>query len=195
VQLRRVSDTTAGMGAPMSGSPQLPPTPKAQTSLEEATRIARHYIGGRLSELRPPRDGYGWIVCTLPEFFPGATWSAMPALFVEGATPEEAAREAAAQLRAAGWTPTHARLEWEDCGSDVVHLRFKVDNARLHVATCRHAYRYYYTVEIFAKAGKPAPKDRHLTKESRWSAVAEWCRETFPNYYLPPFPETPSARS
>ena len=68
---------------------------------KQARQIAYHHLGERLSELRPPRDGHGWIVRTLPEFLPGATWTTLPALFVEGSTPEEAARVARLAQRSA----------------------------------------------------------------------------------------------
>ena len=72
----------------------------------EARKIARHYLGDRLHWIgRGGPHADLWIVQAWPD--------RGHMLHASAPTVAEAAADCASQLRATGWTPTHARLEWQ----------------------------------------------------------------------------------
>jgi len=86
--------------------------------------IARHHLGDRLHWIgRGGPHADLWIVQAWPDT--GYMLSA------QGATVDAAAADCAAQLRAGGWVPIHARLEWFESSqwSQVLFLRV---GPRLH---------------------------------------------------------------
>ena len=72
----------------------------------EARKIARHHLGDRLHWIgRGGPTADEWIVQAWPD--------TGHMIHAHAPTVDAAAADCAAQLRAAGWSPSHARLEWE----------------------------------------------------------------------------------
>jgi len=135
----------------------------------EARKIARHHLGERLHWIGkggPTADE--WIVQAWPD--------TGHMIHAQAATVAEAAADCAAQLRAAGWTPSHARLEWADN-----RLYLCMDSTRFVVAT------YLLPADVLIHPD---------FSEWRWCGaqpamvahIAQWCAASLPGIYLPPFP-------
>ena len=143
--------------------------------------IARHHLGDRLHWIgRGGPHADLWIVQAWPDT--GHMLSA------QGATVDAAAADCAAQLRAAGWVPTHARLEWEPTGKGSVRLCLRLDK---------------FTQVLFSMlrwgSGRVSVYDMHTGLEENRvmdetqaaDAVAYmvgWCAAALPSLHLPPFP-------
>ena len=91
--------------------------------LPEATRIARHHLGDTLH--RCYRGGAHADVWCVEATYQGEYYLGC------APTPEAAAVAVATQLRAAGWVPTHARLEWFESSQSSRSLYLRV-GPRLH---------------------------------------------------------------
>mgnify|MGYP000856016020 CR=1 FL=1 len=156
---------------------------------KEASKIARHHLGDALASLaRGGPHGDDWIVSAFGDG--GAKVSA------RAPTVDAAAADCAAQLRAAGWSPSHARLEWRSSHGDH-ELRRCID----------HHAQVLFSAEEHWKTGKDGQTLYHLSDVhddatiSLWQCpaaevfeyIAEWCATNLPSLHLPPFPETPHA--
>ena len=103
-------------------------------------------------------------------------------------TVAEAAADCAAQLRAAGWTPSHARLEWERDG-DALRLLLRIDGWQ-HPVLSGQLFDNgsgWIGNEQQDIAGYPATA-AHIFRQ-----VQRWHDATLRSLHLPPFPETPDA--
>lgn len=141
--------------------------------LHNAQRIARHHLGDALMSVHrggPYADQ--WTVRT------GAPSVGVPDGVFTAATVEEAAQAAAAQLRAGGRVPTHARLEWRRN-----QLTLVVGSSPFPVATVV-ALHNDAAVLIHADA---KPWEHRPNVAEALDVVAEWCAKNLP-YHLPPFP-------
>ena len=139
--------------------------------LPEARLIARHHLGDRLHWVgRGGPHADLWIVQAWPD-----TGHMMSA---QAATVDAAAADCAAQLRAAGWAPTHERLEW-------IHgcLYLHVGSTKFIVATTI-GYPGGWAALI-----QPGCHDWYRCTEQADAVahVVEWCAANLP-YHLPPFP-------
>lgn len=142
---------------------------------EEASKIVTHHLGAAQNGFGQTRKGW-----TVGAILPGCAAS----ISVTAPTVAEAAADCAAQLRAAGWVPTHPRLEWSD--------------NRLYL----HMDRTHFVVATYLL---PACDVLFHPDFSEWrrcndvpalaAAIAEWCATNLPSLHLPlpPFPETPDA--
>ena len=136
------------------------------------TRIARHHLGDRYhwhGRGGPTTDS--WIVQAVP----------IDGLMIvgKGGSVEAAARDAADQLRAQGWTPTHARLEWRRN-----QLTLVFGSAPFPVATVV-ALHDDAAVLIHPDA---KPWEHRLNVAEALEYVAEWCAANLQSLHLPPFP-------
>ena len=141
----------------------------------EETRIARHHLGDAVGAIyRGGPHGDDWIVSAFGD--DGAKVSA------RAPTVDAAAANCAAQLRAAGWSPSHARLEWADN-----RLYLCMDNTRFVVAT--------YLLPACDVLIHPDFSEwrRCYTVPGLVAAVAEWCAAHLPSLHLPPFPGASNA--
>ena len=140
----------------------------------EARKIARHHLGDALTSLmRGGPHGDDWIVSACH----GTTEASARALTVD-----KAASACAAQLRAAGWTPSHARLEWADN-----RLYLCMDSTRFVVAT--------YLLPACDVLIHPDFSEwrRCHTVPGLVAAVAGWHAAHLPSLHLPPFPGASNA--
>ncbi len=150
---------------------------------EEARLIARHHLGDRLHWIgRGGPHADLWIVQAWPD--KGHMLSA------QGATVDEAAADCATQLRAAGWVPTHARLEWEPRPARTA-LSEDGDqeasaNLRLHVGTIRPLLVLWIRQEQGDVWTWPGWDVRRKLPEVL-KAVADYVAANLP-YHLPLFP-------
>jgi len=98
----------------------------------------------------------------------------------------KAAAEAAARLRAAGWTPSHARLEWRS--NDWQHyLHLCIDSLSPELLFA--AQFQDGTWNVFNRTNDAAPCIlRRGTTKTAAARVAEWCATNLPSLHLPPFP-------
>ena len=116
-------------------------------------------------------------------------------------TVAEAAADCAAQLRAAGWTPSHARLEWARHTTSENHtLDMLMDGAVLNVAVIvsieqvlTQTYHYYTNIPARRAAVVPKRGTRFDSLEDAATHIAEWCAANLPSLHLPPFPGAPDA--
>lgn len=143
------------------------------------TRIARHHLGDTLERVQrggPHADDWtvkaagpsGMVICT-------------------AATVDEAAADCAAQLRAGGWVPTHARLEWHSRKWQH-HLRLHLDN---YTADVMFAAEFQGGMWSVFNRTLTTDDDRILSRATREQAaatIAEWHAATLPSLHLPPFP-------
>ena len=153
---------------------------------EKARKIARHHLGDALGAIyRGGPYANEWTVQV------GPVTVGIPDSLFTAATPDEAARLAAAQLRAAGWSPSHARLEWTrefDDFSLVFHydaLPVKLWSGKLYSNGTGWAFNDS-SGNLYN--GSPLPKKEIVR------IIAEWCATNLPSLHLPPFPalkETP----
>ena len=148
----------------------------------EETRIARHHLGDTLTAImRGGPHGDDWVVYA---FACGTEASA------RAATVDAAAADCAFQLRAAGWSPSHARLEWTrefDDFSLVFHydaLPVKLWSGKLYSNGTGWA---------FNDSSGNLYNGSQLPKAEIVRIIAEWCATNLPSLHLPPFPETPHA--
>jgi len=152
----------------------------------EAHKIARHHLGDQLISIyRGGPYGDQWTVHV------GSPSVGIPGGLYTAATPDEAARGAAARLRAAGWVPTHPRLEWRKAHG-AHELRLCID---------RHT-QVLFSAEDHWKTGKDGQLLYNLSDIhddatiSLWECpaaevsayIAEWCAAHLPSLHLPPFP-------
>ena len=149
----------------------------------EAHKIARHHLGDTLTSLMRGGPTAGdWIVFACHD---------QTEVSARAATVAEAAADCAAQLRAAGWVPTHPRLEWRS--NDWQHyLHLCID--RLSPELLFAAQFQDGTWNVFNRTNDAAPCIlRRGTTKTAAARVAEWCATNLPSLHLPPFPETPDA--
>ena len=139
--------------------------------LPEATRTARHHIGDTLHRCYcggPLADVWCVEAAHKGKYYLGCA-----------PTPEAAAVAVATQLRAAGWVPSHARLEWRRN-----QLTLVVGSAPFPVAT---------VVALHADAAvlihpDAKPWEHRLNVAEALEVVAEWHAANLPSLHLPPFP-------
>lgn len=140
-------------------------------------KIAYHHLGDMLR--RVDRQGSRYqVVCD-----DGAIDH--PPTAATGSTVAEAAADCAAQLRAAGWVPTHPRLEWESSKWQH-HLCFLMDNFRVELFFVSNGANGW-TVWRRHDADNEVAACR-VTAPVAAAHVAEWCAANLPNLHLPPFP-------
>ena len=155
----------------------------------EAHKIARHHLGDRLHWIgRGGPTADEWIVQAWPD--------TGHMIHAQAATVDKAATDCASQLRAAGWVPTHPRLESRKAHG-AHELRLCID---------RHT-QVLFSAEDHWKTGKDGQLLYNLSDIhddatiSLWECpaaevsayIAEWCAANLPSLHLPPFPETPDA--
>ena len=129
---------------------------------KEARKIARHHLGDALmSVYRGGPYADQWTVQI------GATTVGIPGGLFTAATVEEAAQAAAAQLRAGGWVPTHARLVWY-AGEEGFTLSLCID-------------------QLVQVLWMWLPADG-LDRATKIRSIQTWCAATLPSLHLPPFP-------
>ena len=145
--------------------------------LPEARLIARHHLGDRLHWIgRGGPHADLWIVQAWPD--KGHMLSA------QGATVDAAAADCAAQLRAAGWVPTHARLEWERFkGTSSYGLFLRLDGyKRQLLGVVQHHGSEWGVYDEEEETWTYAPFADLQT------AIGWWHAATLPSLHLPPFP-------
>ena len=163
-------------------------------TIEEAHRIAAARLGPALHNVTrggPTADE--WLVQVVPP--------SGPLLSARAAGLEEAIGEAEAQLRAAGWVPSHPRLEWAHHATSGTHtLDMLMDGAVLNVAVIvsieqvlTQRYHYYVGIQTRRIAVAPRRDTRFDSLEDAVAHISEWCATNLPSLPLPPFPETPDA--
>lgn len=152
----------------------------AKLTSEQAYKIARHHLGDALTSLaRGGPTGDDWIAIACH----GAT-----EVSARASTVEKAARDAADQLRAAGWVPTHPRLEWEQ-SRDAFNLVLQIESVRSPL----------WSGKIYADGTGWARNDNQhwpynihsIPKADFLRVITGWCTTNLPSLHLPPFPETP----
>ena len=151
---------------------------------KEARKIARHHLGDRLHWIgRGGPTADEWIVQAWPD--------TGHMIHAQAPTVDAAAADCAAQLRAAGWSPSHARLEWRSSHGDH-ELRLCID----------HHAQVLFSAEEHWKTGKDSQTLYHLSDvhddatTSLWECpaaevfeyIAEWCATNLPSLHIPPFP-------
>ena len=151
-------------------------------STEEARKIARQHLGDTLTTLmRGGPHGDDWVVYA---FACGTEASA------HAPTVDAAAADCAAQLRAAGWNPSHARLEWEPYADGFrLVLRLEGVSAPLWWMMDHDGWFANTCDNVNPEGGDY--ETRPLAEIVR--IIAEWCATNLPSLHLPPFPETPHA--
>ena len=142
----------------------------------EARLIARHHLGEHLRDVIPVGSGYNVLIHLGDGGYRGAFAS-------EAEDLPAVCQEAAAQLRAAGWVPTHARLEWERDG-DAIRLVLLLDKVRSvqldgQLFDNGTGWLAFESADI---AGYPAIVATMIAAAERWHAA------TAPSLHLPPFP-------
>ena len=144
----------------------------------EARKIARHHLGDALVSLaRGGPHGDDWIVVACAD---------IGARSARAATVDAAAADCASQLRAAGWVPSHARLEWRS-NRWQHHLHLCID--RLSPELLFAAQFQDGTWNVFNRINDAEPCIlRRGTTETAAATVAEWCATNLPSLHLPPFP-------
>ena len=145
---------------------------------DEARKIARHHLGDTLTHImRGGPHAADWIVFARH----GTT-----EVSARAPTVDAAAADCAAQLRAAGWVPSHARLEWRS-NRWQHHLRLCID--RLSPELLFAAQFQDGTWNVFDRINDAEPCIlRRGTTETAAATVAEWCATNLPSLHLPPFP-------
>ena len=152
-------------------------------STEEASKIARHYLGEYLRYVVPVESGYNVLI----HLKDGGYTSAFA---TEAEDLPAVCREAAAQLRAAGWSPSHARLEWEPY-ADGFRLVLRLEGVSAPLWWMMdHDGWFANTCDNVTPEGGDY-ETRPLAEIVR--IIAEWCATNLPSLHLPPFPETPHA--
>jgi len=149
--------------------------PKSLTP-EEATRIARHHLGDTLH--RCYRGGaHADLWCVEAVYQGSYQLGCAP-------TPEAAAAAVATQLRAAGWVPTHARLEWERFkGTSSYGLFLRLDGyKRQLLGVVQHHGSEWGVYDEEEETWTYAPFADLQT------AIGWWHAATLPSLHLPPFP-------
>jgi hypothetical protein len=148
----------------------------------EARKIARHHLGDTLTTaIRGGPHAADWIVFACH----GTTEASARA-----PTADKAASACAAQLRAAGWSPSHARMEWTrefDDFSLVFHydaLPVKLWSGKLYSNGTGWAFN---DSSGSLYNGSPLPKAEIVR------IIAEWCAAHLPSLHLPLFPENPTS--
>ena len=149
---------------------------------KEASKIARHHLGDTLTTLmRGGPHGDDWVVYA---FACGTEASARPA------TVDAAAADCASQLRAAGWGPSHARLEWTREFDDFA-LVFRYD--ALPVKLWSGKLYSGGTGWAFNDSSGNLYNGSQLPKAEIVRIIAEWCAAHLPSLHLPPFPGADNA--
>jgi len=142
---------------------------------KEARKIARHHLGERLHWIgRGGPTADEWIVQAWPD--------TGHMIHAQAATVDAAAADCAAKLRAAGWSPSHARLEWADN-----RLYLCIGRTRFVVAT--------YLLPGADLLFHPGQSGwiRGLDAAGIAAECAEWCATNLPSLHLPPFPGADNA--
>jgi len=138
----------------------------------EAHRIASHHLGDTLTVVtRGGPTGDDWIIVACDDIGGHVVRSA------RAATVDAAAADCAAKLRAAGWSPSHARLEWADN-----RLYLCIGRTRFVVAT--------YLLPGADLLFHPGQSGwiRGLDAAGIAAECAEWCAANLPSLHLPLFP-------
>jgi hypothetical protein len=152
--------------------------PDSKNCLHIAVRIANHHLGPTLSSIgRGGPYGDDWIIRAAIE---------AGEVSAQAATVAEAAADCASQLRAAGWTPSHARLEWRSNGWQH-YLHLCID--RLSPELLFAAQFQDGAWNVFNRTNDAAPCIlRRGTTETAAATVAAWHAANLPSLHLPPFP-------
>ena len=148
----------------------------------EARKIARHHLGDALVSLaRGGPHSDDWIVVACADI--GARSAHAP-------TVGAAAADCAAQLRAAGWSPSHARLEWEPY-ADGFRLVLRLEGVSAPLWWMMdHDGWFANTCDNVTPEGGDY-ETRPLAEIGR--IIAEWCATNLPSLHLPPFPGADNA--
>ena len=149
---------------------------------KEASKIARHHLGDTLTTLmRGGPHAADWIV-----FARHGTTEAS----ARAPTVDAAAADCAAQLRAAGWSPSHARLEWEPY-ADGFRLVLRLEGVSTPLWWMMdHDGWFANTCDNVTPEGGDY-ETRPLAEIVR--IIAEWCAAHLPSLHLPPFPGADNA--
>ena len=144
----------------------------------EARKIARHHLGDRLHWIgRGGPTADEWVVQAWPD--------TGHMIHAQAPTVDAAAADCASQLRAAGWNPSHARLEWTrefDDFSLVFHydaLPVKLWSGKLYSNGTGWAFNDS-SGNLYN--GAPLPKAEIVR------IIAAWVATNLPSLHLPPFP-------
>jgi hypothetical protein len=157
---------------------------------KQAQQIARHHLGDALmSVYRGGPYADQWTVQT------GAPSVGIPGGLFTAATVEEAAQAAADQLRAQGWTPSHARLEWQRRPAETSAERDPMPESANLVLQIGRLDAPLYVLSIEADPDEPdmwccqgrGPVFVFGPLSEVLAAIAEWCAANLP-LWLPPFP-------
>lgn len=149
----------------------------AKLTSEQAYKIARYHFGDRLIAVsHGSQGGFVWMVHDM-DGKAQSGYADNKSDFVKQC------EVAAAQLRLAGWTPTHERLEWEPNGNRLFLL---TGRARFPVATY-----LLPTLDVLIHEIPSQPWHRAGTVAEMVEHIAGWVEDNLP-YYLPPFPEPPN---
>lgn len=141
---------------------------------EQAYKIARHHFGEKLiAVMRSGRNGFEWMINNVVKGKVQSGYANNLPDFVKQC------ESAAAELRLAGWTPTHERLEWEPNGNRLFLL---AGRARLPIATY-----LLPTMDVLIHEVPGQPWHRAGTVAEMVEHIAGWVESNLP-YYLPPFP-------
>jgi hypothetical protein len=155
---------------------------------KEATKVARHHLGDRYHwHGRGGPHADGWIVQAVP--------NAGHMIVGKGDSVEAAARDAADQLRAQGWTPSHARLEWQRRPAETSAERDPMPESANLVLQIGRLDAPLYVLSIEADPDEPdmwccqgrGPVFVFGPLSEVLAAIAEWCAANLP-LWLPPFP-------
>jgi hypothetical protein len=98
---------------------------------------------------------------------------------------DEAAADCAAQLRAGGWVPTHARLEWGRDFDDF-YLLFRLDSFRARVWTGKLYSNG--TGWVYNDSDRRLYNDKPLSEAEILATIVAWHAAKMPSLHLPPFP-------
>ena len=149
----------------------------------EARKIARHHLGERLHWIgRGGPTADEWIVQAWPD--------TGHMIHAQAATVDAAAADCASQLRAAGWSPSHARLEWTREFDDFF-LTFHLEKFSTKVWSGK-VYSNG-TGWAFNDSSGSLHNDAPIPEAEIVRIIAEWCATNLPSLHLPPFPGADNA--
>ena len=146
-------------------------------SIAEAHRITSARLGPALHHVArggPAADE--WLVQAVPP--------TGPLLSARAASIEEAIGEAEAQLRAAGWVPTHPRLVWRR--NQIVMMFGALAFPVVTVVTTGEEVAVLIHPSVTAWMYFP-------DMSTAYARISEWCAANLPSLHLPHFPENPHA--
>ena len=148
---------------------------------EEARKVARQHLGDTLTTLmRGGPHGDDWVVYA---FACGTEASA------HAPTVDAAAADCAAQLRASGWEPSHARLEWRPSAGKDYALVYRHEGLTLPM------YRVFSSSspDDFGAESLTSGTSAYGSLDFVLSEIAAHCASRIPSLHLPPFPGADNA--